>query len=105
MTTYTPFPLIGSGPLTFSDPRNSVSMRQARLALIQQPNPVANGTGTMLDAVNAAVAANTTDPTFPIWWDYASSVDIDDPRVYVLGTSFGLTQEQVENLFTLASTL
>lgn len=91
---------IGSVP----NPKNIVTMRQARLALLAQPAP--SGTGTLLDATNAAItAATASNPALPIWWDYATTVQIDDPLVYQLGTALGLTQDQVAALFTQAATL
>lgn len=92
--SYTRFPGI--------DRRNSVSMLQARLALYQTPNP--NGTGTLMDLATAAVNA-AADPSYTLWWEYAGSVNIDDPITYAVGTAIGVTQQNAEDLFTLASTL
>lgn len=97
-----PVPTGGATPSSWSDPRNSVSMRQARLALYQTPST--SGTGTLLDDVNAAVSG-ATDQSVPIWWEFASTVQIDDPIVYELGTAMGLTQDTIEALFTLAASL
>lgn len=106
MTTYTPFPMttLPSGVVMLeSNPLNTVTMRQARLALYQTPSPTNTGK-TLLDDVNAAVTT-ATDQSIPIWWEYAPTVRIDDPLVYELGTGLGLTQAQVEALFTAAAAL
>lgn len=115
MATYTPFPAIvqEGGAFLCNDPRNQVSMLQARLALFQTPNPNAadppgaSGTATgptLYDAVLAAIAAST-DASIPIWFEYSTVVNINDPIVGELGMSMGLTQATVEALFTLAATL
>lgn len=98
---YTAFPDLPPDPF-MPDPRNSVTMRQARLALLGAPSP--SGKGTLLDATNAAIAASG-NTVLTIWWDYAATVKIDDPSVYAVGTSLGLSQDQVANLFSTASTL
>jgi hypothetical protein len=70
----------------------SVTMRQARLALL--------GAG-LLEQVNAAI----TDPVAQIEWEYAQTVERHSPLVQNLAAGLGLTEEQLDNLFTLASTL
>lgn len=88
----------------------TVSATQARLALLQTPNPnaVANGTGatgpTLLDVVNAAIAADTTG-VLPIWWEYSVMITQSDPHVQTVATTIGLTSAQVSSLFALAVTL
>lgn len=77
----------------------SVTMRQARLALL--------GAG-LLDQVDAAI---NTIPDIAqrkaaqIHWEYAQTVDRNDQWVQGLAAGLGLTEEQINNLFTLASTL
>jgi len=77
----------------------SVSMRQARLALLQ---------AGLLDQVDAAIAA-IEDPTArreaEITWNYSTEVDRDDLLVAQLAATFGLTPTQVDDLFRQAATL
>lgn len=88
---------------TFSPPSalapQSVTMRQARLALL--------GAG-LLDSVNAAIAA-ITDATqrqaAEIEWEYAQTVDRASPFTQQLASGLGLTNEQLDGLFTQAAAL
>ena len=77
----------------------SVTMRQARLALL--------GAG-LLDDVDAAIAA-ITDPVqhkaAEIEWEYAQTVNRDSQFTMQLAEGLGLTEEQLNNLFTVASSL
>ncbi len=75
-----------------------VSMRQARLALLQ---------GGLLTTVNGAIAAMTgiQGQTTQIEWEFASTVDRKSPLLAQLSTSLGWTSAQLDTLFTLASTL
>lgn len=71
-----------------------VSMRQARLALLQQ---------NLLATVDAAIAAgNEADK---ITWEYATEVNRSDALVANLAAGLGLTETDLDNLFTLAATL
>lgn len=70
----------------------SVTMRQARLALHR---------AGLLSQVNSAI----TDPEAQIEWEYAQTVERHSPLVQNLSVGLGLTEEQLDNLFTLASTL
>ena len=72
----------------------SVSMRQARLALLQQG---------LLATVNAAIAAG--GEADKIAWEYATEVDRSDVLVQNLAAGLGLTSAQLDDLFLLASTL
>lgn len=72
----------------------SVSQRQARLALNQQG---------LLTTVQAAI--NSADQPTQIAWAYASQIDRNDPLVTTLGAALSLTSTQIDNLFTLAATL
>ncbi len=80
-------------------PPSSVTMRQARLALL--------GAG-LLDAVEAAIAA-MTDATqrraAEIEWEYAQTVDRNSPFTQQLASGLGLTSEQLDSLFTQAAAL
>lgn len=75
-----------------------VTMRQARLALL--------GAG-LLPQVDAAVAAipDAAGDAARIEWEYALSVERDSPLVSSLSEVLGLTSEQLDNLFTVASGL
>lgn len=77
----------------------NVTMRQARLALL--------GAG-LLDDVDAAIAANP-DPVqrkaAQIEWEYANTVERGSTFVQQLGAGLGLTEQQLDELFTTAATL
>jgi hypothetical protein len=75
-----------------------VSMRQARLALFQQGK---------LSLIQPLIDA-MTDPqktATQISWDYATVVSRDDDLVKALSAQLGLTDSDLDALFTLASTL
>ena len=75
-----------------------VSMRQARLALFQQGK---------LSLIQPLIDA-MTDPqktATQISWDYATVVKRDDDLVKALSAQLGLTDADLDALFTLASTL
>ena len=80
--------------LSNSGPPDNVTMRQARLALLQ--------IGRLAD-VNAAVAA--ADDATKITWDYSSEVHRDHPFVAAMAGALWLTAQQLDDLFTLAATL
>lgn len=75
-----------------------VSMRQARLALLQQD---------LLDQVEAAVAAMPAPEgkAARITWEYAGEVRRGDALVQGLAQSFGWTDQQLDALFELAAQL
>lgn len=70
---------------------NSVTMRQARLALLH---------AGLLEAVEIAVT--NAGPAAKIEWEYATTVDKDWPLVNSLVTSLGLSDFEIDNLFTAA---
>ena len=71
-----------------------VSMRQARLALLQY---------NLLTAVDTAIAnGNEADK---IEWEYATSVRKESPLVQNMVSYLGLSKEQLDNLFNVASIL
>lgn len=72
----------------------SVSMRQARLALL--------GAG-LLSSVNAAIAAG--GPADQITWEYATEVDRNSDLVVNLSQALGLSDVDLDNLFTAAAAL
>ena len=76
----------------------SVTMRQARLALM--------GAG-LLDSVNAAITAMPTPERSAavIEWEYAQTVDRASAFTQQLATGLNLTAEQLDALFTQAAAL
>lgn len=75
-----------------------VTMRQARLALLQQG---------LLSQVQTAIDSlpSPQKEAAQIEWDYSSEVHRDKPFVQLLGSTLGLSDEQLDSLFELASTL
>jgi len=76
----------------------SVSMRQARLALLQSG---------MLSAVNAVVAgmAGAAGDAARIEWEFSNEVQRHKPLVESLAPALGLTSSQLDQLFILANKL
>jgi hypothetical protein len=72
-----------------------VTMRQARLALLQSE---------LLTAVETAIV-NGTDEAMKIEWEYATEVRRDWASLIALTTELGLTSLQLDDLFILADTL
>lgn len=72
----------------------SISMRQARLALLQ---------AGLLDTVNEAMA--TMPQAAQIEWEYASEVARSNALIGAMATSLGMTEQQLDDLFLTASTL
>lgn len=70
----------------------TVSMRQARLALLQQD---------LLATVDAAVAASSEADK--IAWEYATEVNRNDAMVQNFASALGFTSQDLDNLFLLAS--
>ena len=77
----------------------SVTMRQARLALLR---------AGLLDDVDAAIAA-IPDPAnrkaAEIEWEYAQTVDRNSPFTQQMAAGLNLTAEQLDALFTQAAGL
>lgn len=75
-----------------------VTMRQARLALLQ------NG---MLTQVNTAVAnmPGAAGDAARIEWEFSSTVERNRPLVQSVPGALGLTESQLDDLFRLAATL
>lgn len=80
-------------PLPPPVPR-SVTARQARLAL--------NAAG-LLDDVDAAIAASPRE--VQLTWEYATEIERDNPILAQVAAGFGLTSEQMDDLFRQAATL
>jgi len=72
-----------------------VTMRQARLALLQS---------NLLSTVDTAIA-NGTDEAMKIEWEYATEVRRDWASLIAMTTTMGMTSAQLDDLFLLASTL
>lgn len=75
-----------------------VTMRQARLALLQVG---------LLAAVATAIAAlpSPQKEAATIEWEYSQTVERHRPFVLTLGAALGLTSSQLDDLFALAATL
>lgn len=71
-----------------------VTMRQARTALSRSG---------LLTTVNAAVAA--ADEETRIAWEFSTEVQRDFPLVQTLAAALSLSEQQLDDLFTLAATL
>jgi hypothetical protein len=71
-----------------------VSMRQARLALLQ---------ANLLDTVTAAIGQG--GEADQITWEYATEVRREDALVQNLSQALNLTSAQLDDLFALAATL
>lgn len=76
----------------------TVTMRQARLALLQ---------AGLLDSVNTAIATmqGVEGEAARIEWEYASEVVRSSQLVSGLGAALGLTDQQLDDLFAVAATL
>jgi hypothetical protein len=76
----------------------SVTMRQARLALLQQG---------LLTQVNNAVASmpGAQGDAVRIEWEFSSTVERNRPLVQSLSATLGMTSQQLDDLFALAATL
>lgn len=100
-----PFDVLGTHTIeNYVDPvvppevPQSVTMRQARLALLQAGK---------LSAVDAAIAgmAGVEGDSARIEWDYSNEVQRAQPLVAALGGVLGMTSEQLDQLFITAATL
>lgn len=72
----------------------TVSMRQARLALLQAGH---------LATVDAAIASG--GQADQIEWEYAATVERNSPLVSNMALALGLTEQALDDLFTLAASL
>jgi hypothetical protein len=76
----------------------SVTMRQARLALLQ-----AGLLSNVTSAINALPSPQKEAAS--IEWEYSQTVERNRGFVLLLGAALGLTETQLDDLFILASTL
>lgn len=77
----------------------SVSMRQARLVLLQQG---------ILDDVEVAINSindESTRKAVQIEWEYALDIRRDWPALLMITQSMGITDEQLDQMFVVAGTL
>lgn len=76
----------------------SVTMRQARLALLQND---------LLSKVDNAVAtmSGQDGEAARIEWNYSNTVNRDRPFLDMVATELNLTSADIDDLFTLAATL
>lgn len=72
----------------------AVAMRQAKLALLQQG---------LLASVDSAI--NQAGEAAKIEWQYATELKRTHPLTISISAALGLTEQQLDDLFTLASTL
>jgi hypothetical protein len=72
-----------------------VTMRQARLALLRSG---------LLSLVDTTIASGT-DEAMKIEWEYATTVERNWSSLITLTTDMGMTSEQLDDLFFLASIL
>lgn len=75
----------------------SVTMRQARLALLR---------AGVLQAVDAAIAGLPSQQreAAQIEWEFAATVDRDSDTTALLAAGLGMTDKELDQLFTLAAT-
>lgn len=71
-----------------------VTMRQARLALLEQG---------LLATVDTAIAGGS-DEAMKIEWEYATEVKRDWASLIAMANALGMTDTDLDNLFLLAST-
>ena len=77
---------------------SSVTMRQARLALLS--------TGRLADVETAIAEMSEPDKSAAtIEWEYSQTVERNRPFVLTLGALLGLSETQLDDLFILAATL
>lgn len=71
-----------------------VTMRQAKLALLQQG---------LLASVNAAI--EQSDEAAKIEWQYATEIKRDNSLVQAIASQLSLTEQKLDELFVLANSL
>lgn len=86
-------------PLPPPGPPNTVTMRQARLMLLQA------GLLSQVDAALAAIADPAQKAAAEIEWEYATTVVRGSPLVSTLASAIPLSEQQLDDLFTQAALL
>lgn len=89
-------------PPTASVPaiQQTVSRFQAQAALFNTPNGAG---GTLLDSVNALMAASTTPMLTKLAWQNAQVFERNSPTVATMAAAMSLTSAQLDQLFIDAS--
>lgn len=77
----------------------SVSPRQIRQAM----NRTTYGSGTLRDAVEAAVVAGDRD--LQDWWEFSTAVERTNPQVTAMAQALGVDDAALDELWALAATL
>ncbi len=77
----------------------SVTMRQARLALL------AAGKLSQVDTAISSIPDNMQRAAAAIEWEYAQTVDRASPFTATLAAALGLSETDLDNLFTAAGAL
>lgn len=97
-TTSDDLSLLGGNFITEIEIPKIVTMRQARLVLLQ---------AGLLHQVQTAIDSlpSPQKEAAQIEWDYSSEVHRNKPFVVMLGSALGLSNEQLDNLFITASQL
>ena len=87
-------------PVPVQPPKpTSVTMRQARLALLQ------TGHLSAIQAAIGAISDSTERQAAQIEWEFAATVDRSSSFTQSMVVALGLTEESTDNLFTLAASL
>lgn len=81
------------------DKFSEISMRQARLILLQE------GLLAQVETAINNIQDETQKAAAKIEWEYSQTVKIDSPLLKIIAAVIGLTQEQVESLFEAGSKL
>lgn len=74
----------------------SVSPYQARVALYN---------AGLMPAVEALMVDPSTDPLATIAWEYATAIERQSPHIAALASALGLTEQQIDDLFTAAAAI
>lgn len=83
----------------FTPKPEGVSPRQIRQAMTRTPF----GSGTLREAVEAAVAAGDRD--LKDWWEFSTVVERSNPQVVTMAAALGMDDAALDDLWQLAATL
>lgn len=87
---------VTAGQITVKIPKQ-VTMRQARLALLQQG--ILNDVETAINTIED----DALKQAIKIEWEYALDIQRDWPALQLMTKQLGITEEQLDQLFLLAS--
>lgn len=88
-------------PIVATEVPQIVTLFQGRTIMRQMPMP---GGGTLFDAVDAYIETHKADnPTLYDAWNYSNGFDRSGAMVRALAPAFGLTDAQLDTLFTQAA--